>query len=99
MTKPVSRGLRIDLGALCRRLDQLIDPPLCDQEHVTGNFSRGSYYDEDLRTIRAEGVNHVMRLFLKHCVEHEVPRLALAAEIASVQAVLCDEEKIEQSAA
>ena len=29
----------------------------------TGNFSRGRYYDENLRTIAPEGVAHVMRVF------------------------------------
>ena len=35
-------------------------------EIITGNFSRGRYYAEDLRSITEEGVSHVMRLFLKH---------------------------------
>ncbi len=35
-------------------------------EIITGNFSRGRYYAEDLRSVTEEGVNHVMSLFLKH---------------------------------
>lgn len=35
-------------------------------EIITGNFNRGSYFAQDLRLITEVGVNHVMRLFLKH---------------------------------
>lgn len=37
-------------------------------EVITGNFNGGAYYEDDLRTVRQEGVDHVMALFLKHCV-------------------------------
>lgn len=35
-------------------------------EIITGNFNRGQYFAEDLRSVTTEGVNHVMSLFLKH---------------------------------
>lgn len=35
-------------------------------EIITGSFSRGSYYAEDLRNVLEDGVSHVMRLFMKH---------------------------------
>ncbi|WP_158269011.1 GSCFA domain-containing protein [Ensifer sp. NM-2] len=35
-------------------------------EIITGSFNRGGYYAEDLRTVRSEGVDHVMRLFMRH---------------------------------
>ena len=38
-------------------------------EIITGNFNRGAYYGEDLREVRPEGVDHVMRLFLRHCAD------------------------------
>lgn len=38
-------------------------------EIVTGNFSRGSYFADDLRSIREDGVKHVMSLFFKHATE------------------------------
>ncbi|WP_320200487.1 GSCFA domain-containing protein [Agrobacterium sp. rho-13.3] len=40
-------------------------------EVITGHFNRGAYYDDDLRSVRKEGVEHVMRLFLKHCTDVE----------------------------
>lgn len=35
-------------------------------EIITGAFSRGAYYAEDLRNVLENGVEHVMELFLKH---------------------------------
>lgn len=35
-------------------------------EVITGNYSRGSYYADDLREVTEQGVAHVMRLFMKH---------------------------------
>ncbi|MDQ6941177.1 MAG: GSCFA domain-containing protein, partial [Candidatus Eremiobacteraeota bacterium] len=35
-------------------------------EVVAGGFNHGAYYERDLRTVTAEGVDHVMRLFLAH---------------------------------
>jgi hypothetical protein len=35
-------------------------------EIITGAFNRGSYFQSDFRTVTEEGVDHVMRLFLKH---------------------------------
>lgn len=35
-------------------------------EIITGNFSRGAYFAEDLRSVTEAGVTHVMKLFLKY---------------------------------
>jgi hypothetical protein len=35
-------------------------------EIITGSFSRGAYYAEDLRNVLEDGVSHVMGLFMKH---------------------------------
>jgi len=35
-------------------------------EIVTGAFTRGAYFGDDLRSVTADGVAHVMKLFLKH---------------------------------
>jgi hypothetical protein len=35
-------------------------------EIITGAFSRGAYYADDLRNVLENGVSHVMRLFMKH---------------------------------
>ena len=59
-------------------------------EVVSGSFSRGAYFDDDLRSVRQEGVDHVMRLFLRHCTSGS----ELAREIRTVQEIVCDEEII-----
>jgi hypothetical protein len=35
-------------------------------EIITGPFSRGAYYADDLRNVLEDGVSHVMGLFMKH---------------------------------
>jgi hypothetical protein len=42
-------------------------------EIVTAPSNRGAYYDEDLRTVRNPGVEHVMRVFFRHLAGEELP--------------------------
>lgn len=35
-------------------------------EIVTGSYTRGQYFEDDLRSVTPKGVNHVMRLFMRH---------------------------------
>lgn len=35
-------------------------------EIITGSYTRGKYFADDLRSVTEEGVGHVMRLFFKH---------------------------------
>jgi hypothetical protein len=76
-------------------------------EIITGNFNRGRYFAEDLRSVTEEGVSHVMRLFLKHYagVESSQPEPAAApapaqdshmADMQRAMAVICDEEALDR---
>jgi hypothetical protein len=81
-------------------------------EIVTGNYTRGSYFADDLRSVREEGVQHVMSLFLRHATSdgtNIVPAAAplrpsverstheaFMAQIEEVVEVLCDEELLDQ---
>lgn len=81
-------------------------------EIITGPHARGAYYDEDLRSIRPEGVAHVMRLFLRHCAAGNDSNAAASPQRASDEAfqrelsqrnsairdVVCDEEALDISA-
>lgn len=67
--------LRVAAQTLVDSLDDVHYFPA--YEIVTGSFSRGRYFAEDLRSIRESGVEHVMSLFFKHATEQESP-LALA---------------------
>lgn len=78
-------------------------------EIITGPSSRGQYYDEDLRSVRPEGVAHVMKVFFRHYApvdQPEAPRRASAAAIrpsADVErearvmdGIVCDEEALDR---
>lgn len=65
-------------------------------EVITGNFNRGSYFEDDLRSVTAEGVAHVMRLFMQHCSSAATPNQAdMAAEIAAMSEVICEESALD----
>ena len=69
-------------------------------EIIAGAYNRGAYYEPDLRTVTAEGVGHVMRLFLAHCAAPDeglapAPNAAMLDEHRKNVDVLCDEEAID----
>jgi hypothetical protein len=49
-------------------------------EIITGSFSRGRYFAEDLRGVTEEGVSHVMRLFLHHATANSTANLPAAKQ-------------------
>lgn len=67
-------------------------------EIITGNFNRGRYFDEDLRTVKPEGVEHVMNVFMKNlagdaaATSDEVELNTNTAK--SAFDIVCDEEAI-----
>ncbi|MGF6853560.1 GSCFA domain-containing protein [Paraburkholderia sp. CI3] len=79
-------------------------------EVITGAYNRGTYFDEDLRTVTNEGVSHVMRLFMKHyagaqqSISAGQDRMTAPASTTEDQApapihknvfgIVCDEEAI-----
>lgn len=56
--------LRVAAEMLVNRLQDVYYFP--SYEIVMGNFSRGAYFADDLRSIRESGVEHVMSLFFRH---------------------------------
>ncbi|MNE67410.1 GSCFA family protein [compost metagenome] len=72
-------------------------------EIITGNYIKSAYYESDLRSVREEGVSHVMRLFMEHYsseVTHatfmELDEKQLNAA-AKNNAVICDEEALDSN--
>lgn len=67
-------------------------------EIITGSFSRGAYFAQDLRSVTEAGVSHVMRVFLGQFTSGAAAAAAAAApdrhvqEMAELVAVNCDEE-------
>jgi hypothetical protein len=74
---------------------------MCDYfpsfEIITGNHARGSYFDGDLRSIRPEGVEHVMRLFIKHYSQQQRAEFDpdIVRELSTMNSVVCDEQAID----
>lgn len=95
--------LRVAAERLISELDGVYYFPA--YEIVTGNFSRGSYFAEDLRSIREEGVKHVMSLFFRHASAggdvHEAvepapkPDDAYRKQMSGIVGVLCDEDVLD----
>jgi len=84
--------LRVAAG-IVSRMDRVAYFP--SYEIVTGPHARG-YVEPDLRSVSAAGVDHVMRVFFRHCVEAGVAPLAARTEAAgvSVMQVICEEESL-----
>ena len=78
-------------------------------EMITGSHTRGSFYEEDLREVRTEGVAYVMSKFSRHYLSDAVQlRQSIAdapiseveltrqrAVMDTVSQVICDEVAIE----
>lgn len=55
-------------------------------EVIIGNYNRGRYFAEDLRSVTEEGVSHVMRLFMKHYTNAtDTQSVVASAETAAAQ--------------
>jgi ABC-type polysaccharide/polyol phosphate transport system ATPase subunit len=87
--------LRAAAGEVCARNKN------CDYfpsyEIVTGTYSRGTYFERDLRNVTSEGVDHVMRLFLKHYAGERSTEFVdpeLIKELSAVKEIYCDEEAL-----
>lgn len=77
-------------------------------EIITGSYSRGSYFAEDLRGVLENGVGHVMRLFLRYATgqQEAAPVTAAASEptekdefMSQAQALVeveCDESALDR---
>jgi hypothetical protein len=74
-------------------------------EIITGAFSRGAYFADDLRNVREAGVEHVMRLFFRHATDLSAapdtvqpePEDDFIAEMTAVVDTICEESKLDAS--
>jgi hypothetical protein len=85
--------LRVAAEDLSRRFDQVEYFP--SYEIITGSYTRGAYYAEDLREVLPNGVNHVMSRFLAHHTrDRSGPLYSAAREFREGQEIICDEEML-----
>jgi GSCFA family/Polysaccharide biosynthesis enzyme WcbI len=82
--------------------------PQCDYfpsfEIITGSYNRGQYFEDDLRSIKSEGVDHVMKLFLSSYSNENTSDVNVSAtqqeimnEMVIANSVVCDEEVIDRT--
>lgn len=55
-------------------------------EIITGQFSRGQYFAQDLRSVTEQGVEHVMRVFLRHATGGQATTIGAADSRADAEA-------------
>lgn len=99
-SKSVLRAVAGDLSELFEQVHYFPS-----YEIITGAFNRGRYFEEDLRSVRPEGVNHVMRVFLDTLLVKEDDPTVKQDSIVTIkpdaeraflaqQGIVCDEELI-----
>ncbi len=74
-------------------------------EIITGANTRSNYFESDLRSVKEEGVNHVMKVFFKHLINNSDSSRPLSkrsdhsdhdALVNSDMDIVCDEEILEK---
>jgi hypothetical protein len=69
-------------------------------EIITGSFSRGRYFQKDLRSIAATGVDHAMGLFARHYFKinpTDIIRADFAKESYDLTRLVCEEDDLRLS--
>ena len=94
--------LRVAADEICQMYSNVDYFP--SYEIITGSYTRGAYFSDDLRGVTEEGVQHVMRLFFKHVANKKIKRYAnnksnkensLLKEMKRIVDVICEENLIE----
>ncbi len=96
--------LRVAADEVSRRCPDVVYFP--SFEIITDSFNRGAYFAEDCRSVTEEGVEHVMRTFLRHYANTSrlvppSPPVAVDSHTARMKhlvEVACDEEALDRSA-
>jgi hypothetical protein len=86
--------LRVAADEIQKNQDNIMYFP--SYEIITGNYNKGSYYENDLRSVRPEGVSHVMKLFKKHCTKQSFNLNKTKTPKPEGIDIVCDEEALEQ---
>jgi len=86
--------LRVAVEEVCKKAPDTAYFP--SYEIITGQFTHGRYYEDDLRNVKPEGVGHAMKLFVSHSVPGEEQVSSnREIELNEMFGVICDEEQIE----
>lgn len=91
-------ALRVAAEEICQRNTSCTYFP--SYEIITGNYAKSEYYESDLRSVKQEGVDQVMGLFIRHYGSTDAARSLdeeLMRENAMAADIVCDEEAIDTS--
>ncbi|UTY46693.1 GSCFA domain-containing protein [Sinorhizobium fredii] len=101
--------LRVAAETACNATDNVFYFP--SYEIITGNYNKGAYFEEDMRSVTTEGVDHVMGLFFKHLTSGtnhgkqpafdstpapSAPIDKFADRMSKLDEVVCDEEALDR---
>lgn len=87
--------LRAVADQACRKADPVTYFP--SYEIISNPFLPNQYFEQDRRSVAAAGVDHVMRVFLRHWSRMTIAPTenAIASELATEQRVVCEEERLD----
>jgi GSCFA family len=65
-------------------------------EIITGQHSRGKYFESDLRTVTPEGVAQVMTVFTRHFLAESTGDANDLGDLLALQEIICEEETLDR---
>jgi hypothetical protein len=93
-SKSILRAVSDEITRIC---DEVMYFP--SYEIITMSAARGRYFMEDLRSVTAEGVDHVMRVFFDTCVATRARSAETSDEafekISRLADIICEENKLD----
>ena len=84
--------LRVAAEDISRRHPHVVYFP--SYEIITGPHAGGRYFEPDLRTVTAAGVDHVMRVFMDSMTDAPAPADDLQERLEALGEIACDEEML-----
>lgn len=84
--------LRVAADELSRRYRDVSYFP--SYEIIVGSYNRGAYFEPDLRSVTREGVDHVMRLFMKHFTSDAADSTTATVKPPGIDDLICDENYV-----
>jgi hypothetical protein len=74
-------------------------------EMITGHHNQGAWYEADLRSVRAEGVEYVMHTFFKHYAANvtgaagtvdATSKMGIVVNYSAVAGLVCEEAELDK---
>lgn len=99
--------LRVAADTICKENENVDYFP--SYEIITGNHNQGKFFEEDLRTVKNEGVNQVMKIFMRNYTDHHediiksgkkllnngIQKTMVIADYMKNSQIVCDEQALD----